>query len=50
MVGRAQGKMQVESGHLSGLGMEGTTGGWAGEVQGASATIQPSFHLTASLS
>lgn len=50
VVGRAQGKTQVESGHLSGLGMEGMTGGLAGEVQGASATIQPSSHPTASLS
>lgn len=39
VVCRAQGKMQVKSGHLSGLQMKGTTGGWAGEVQSASPTI-----------
>lgn len=49
MVCRVQGKMQVESGHLSGMGMKGTAGDWVGKVWRALPTIQLPSHPTASL-
>lgn len=49
VVCRAQGKMQVESGLLSGLGMKGPAGDWVGEAGSASPTMQPPSHPTASL-
>lgn len=49
VVCRAQGKMQVKSGHLSGLGMKRPAGDWVGEVGSALPAIQPPSHPTASL-
>lgn len=49
MVCRLQGKMQIRSRHLSGLGMKGPAGDWVGELGSALPTIQPPSHPTASL-